>query len=78
VLFIGDLFRAGMIAFTRFPRDLVSPFCVWKKTGKQRLVWDCRLVNRRFKPPSKLRCAVGARLAELSLPPGETAFCGPE
>jgi hypothetical protein len=49
-LFVKKLWDAGMIDFTDSPLDVVTPFCVSKKYGRQRLVLDCRCVNRRFKP----------------------------
>ena len=33
-VFIKDLFEKGMLPFTSYPRDLISPFFVAKKSGK--------------------------------------------
>lgn len=44
-LFVKTLYEAGMIDFTSEPQDLVTPFFVAKKDGRQRLILDCRGVN---------------------------------
>ena len=46
--FVRDLFLAGVLGFESDPLDFITPFFVEKKNGKLRVVWDCRVVNRRF------------------------------
>ncbi len=72
--FVADLWRAGMVKFNAAPVDLVTPFFVEKKGNTQRLVWDCRAVNLRFKAPPPLAIAFGAAWARLELPPGSQLF----
>ena len=67
--FVGDLFRAGMLKFCDKPKDLVTPFFVAKKDGRQRLIMDCRGVNMRFKPPPALALAAGYSWSQLQLGP---------
>lgn len=66
--FIHDLYEAGMISFTAEPRDLVTPFFVAKKNGKQRLILDCRGVNRRFRSPPSMSLSAGYSWAQLQVP----------
>jgi len=66
--FIGDLVRANMLGFTYRPKDLVTPFFVAKKSGKQRLVWDARVPNRRFRDPPPLSMGTSAAYGRLQLP----------
>ena len=73
-VFIKDLFEKGMLQFTSHPRDLISPFFVAKKSGKQRLVLDCRAVNQRFRPPPRVALAAGYSWSRLHIPEGETLF----
>ncbi len=66
--FVKDLYDRGMLRFTTRPADLVTPFFVQKKNGKQRLVLDCRITNRRLKPAAPMASATGATWASLELP----------
>ncbi|CAK0841695.1 unnamed protein product, partial [Prorocentrum cordatum] len=54
-LFISDL-------------DLATPFFVAKKSGAQRLVWDARAPNRRFRAPPPLSMGASAAYGRLHLP----------
>ena len=72
--FIQDLFLCGMVEFTNRPSGLVTPFCVAKKSGKLRLILDCRDTNRRFRPPPTLAAGTGASWARLSIPEGRELF----
>ena len=65
--FVGDLFRAGMLKFSTKPKDLVTPFFVAKKDGRQRLIMDCRGVNMRFRPPPGVALAAGYSWSQLQL-----------
>ena len=67
-LFVKTLYEAGMIDFTSEPQDLVTPFFVAKKDGRQRLILDCRGVNRRFRAPPSMSLAAGYTWAHLQLP----------
>ena len=49
--FIARLVKLGMIGVSRCRKGRITPFFVSKKNGKQRVVWDCRLVNLLFKDP---------------------------
>ena len=73
-VFIKHLFEKGMLQFISYPRDLISPFFVAKKSGKQRLVLDCRVVNQRFRPPPRVALAAGYTWSRLHIPEGETLF----
>ena len=73
-VFIEDLFEKGMLPFTSHPRDLISPFFVAKKSGKLRLVLDCRAVKQRFRPPPRVALAAGYSWSRLHIPEGETLF----
>ncbi|CAK0814978.1 unnamed protein product [Prorocentrum cordatum] len=66
--FIGDLVKANMLGFTYRPKDLVTPFFVAKKSGAQRLVWDARVPNRRFRDPPPLAMGTSAAYGRLQLP----------
>ncbi|CAK0877082.1 unnamed protein product, partial [Prorocentrum cordatum] len=66
--FIGDLVKANMLGFTHRPKDLVTPFFVAKKSGAQRLVWDARVPNRRFRDPPPLAMGTSAAYGRLQLP----------
>ena len=73
-VFIHDLYEKGMLQFTSQPRDMISPFFVSKKSGKQRLVLDCRAVNQRFRPPPRVALAAGYSWSRLELPQGQTLY----
>lgn len=66
--FVHDLFLANVVDFSNSPRDLVTPFFV-EKRGKQkiRLVFDCRVPNRRFRPPPRARMPSGATWSRVRL-----------
>eukprot|EP00973_Karenia_brevis_P016640 2278975-Karenia_brevis.AAC.1 len=70
--FISDLYGAGMLDFTDEPLDIVTPFFVGKKDGNLRLVWDCRVPNRRFKKSPAQALGTGRAWSRLSLPDGPT------
>ena len=69
--FIHDLYDKGMIEFTDQPQDMVTPFFVKKKDGRQRFVLDCRGVNERFQTPPPLALAAGSSWSQ----DGQTLFC---
>ena len=72
--FVKDMYEAGMLGFTSSPQGLVTPFFVAKKDGRQRLILDCRGVNRRFQEPPAMSMAAGASWGQLHLPKQSTLF----
>ncbi|CAE7599810.1 kidins220 [Symbiodinium sp. CCMP2592] len=74
VQFVHSLYLGGMIAFTDQPKDLMTPFFVAKKSGKLRLVLDCRGVNQRFKDPPSMMLAAGSSWSSVEVPDGQTLF----
>ncbi|CAE8609395.1 unnamed protein product, partial [Polarella glacialis] len=72
--FVHSLYKRGMLAFTSHARELVTPFCVVKKDGRLRLIFDCRVVNRRFRRPPKIGLGSGASWARLEIPAGEVLY----
>ena len=73
-LFIQDLFHKNMVDFTEAPRDCVTPFFVAKKSGRLRMVLDCRTVNRRFRPPPPLALSAGYSWSRLRVPKGKKLY----
>lgn len=69
--FIKDLYDKNMVDITFSPKDLIAPFFVKKKSGKLRLVLDCRGVNRRFHPPPPMALSAGSTWSQVSLPDGQ-------
>ena len=67
--FVEDLFHAGLINFTWTAQGIISPFCVWKKNGRQRLVLDCRAVSRLFKRSAHIPLGSGSAWADIVLEP---------
>ena len=60
VQFVHSLYLGGMISFADQPQDLMTPILVTKKSGKLRLVLDCRGINQRFKEPVAMMLAAGS------------------
>ena len=52
----------------------MGAFCVKKKTGKQRVVIDCRGSNRHFRPTPHLPMGSGAAWSEMLLEDGQNFF----
>ena len=73
-VFIRGLYQKGMLQFTSEPCDMISPFFVSKKSGKQRLVLDCRAVNQRFRAPPRVALAAGCSWSRLEIPQGQALF----
>jgi len=69
--FIRTLWGAGMLDFSFEVKGVVLPFFVVKKGNKLRLVWDCRVVNRRFKAPPRMRIATGASVQHIPVASGK-------
>ena len=51
--FLTSLYKCGILGFSRSMRGRITPFCVKKKGDKQRLVLDCRAINKHFRYPPK-------------------------
>ncbi|CAK0811819.1 unnamed protein product [Prorocentrum cordatum] len=66
--FVRDLFESNLVDFGTDAFETVYPFFVRKKSGKQRLVWDCRVANIRWRSPPKIRMASGSAFAGLQIP----------
>ena len=64
--FVVQLLKCGLIGACSDNLGTVTPFFVKKKDGRQRLVWDCREVNRQFKRPTRLE------LFRIEVSPSET------
>ncbi|CAK0825859.1 unnamed protein product, partial [Prorocentrum cordatum] len=65
--FVRDCHSAGLIRWAPLVRGRVTVFCVAKKTGKQRLVVDCRATNRRFRRCPYLPMGTGSSWGEILL-----------
>ena len=65
--FISDLFDAGLISWSKKVRGRVSVFCVTKKSGKLRLVVDCRATNTVFRDCPHLPMGSGGSWGEVIL-----------
>lgn len=63
-----------MIDLTAKPKDLISPFFVQKKSGKLRLVLDCRGTNRRFQSPPPMALSAGATWGSVRVPRGQSLY----
>lgn len=72
--FVKTLYDAGMINFTSDPQDLVTPFFVAKKDGRQRLILDCRGVNKRFRAPPAMSLAAGYTWSHLQIPKNKNLY----
>ncbi|CAK0903327.1 unnamed protein product [Prorocentrum cordatum] len=73
---VRRLQAAGMVTFSAAPRERCGLFFVRKKSGKQRMVIDCRRANCWFKRPSTVALATGSALGELAVPEGEQLYVG--
>lgn len=72
--FVQDLYDKGMLSFTHRPQEIVPPFFVHKKNGRQRLILDCRAVNKRFKKPPPLALGAGSAWSQVSIPEDSTLY----
>eukprot|EP00959_Pyramimonas_sp_CCMP1952_P300498 6285011-Pyramimonas_sp.AAC.1 len=73
---VRRLHTAGMVTFSAAPREKCGLFFVRKKSGKQRMVIDCRRANCWFRRPSTVALATGSALGELAVPEGEQLYVG--
>ena len=56
------------------PRDLLCLFVLPKKSGKLRLILDCRDTNRSFRKPPVLAAGTGSSWAQIRIPEGEKLY----
>ena len=74
--FLVSLFKCGLLKFkkTQDVKSHVGIFFVKKKSGKLRLILDCRRTNQYFRtPPSGATTGLGA-LGEIRVPEGEVLY----
>ena len=72
-VFVQDLFASNIIDFTDDPRDIVTPFFVGKKDKDNiRMVFDCRVPNRRFIAPPSMSMGTGGSWSRVQL--GDEVF----
>lgn len=72
--FLKDLFACGCMGASKVKRGVVTPFMVSKKGGSQRLVFDCRRVNRYFPKAPYTEIGAAASFANLEVPPGQKLY----
>ena len=65
--FVKKMFDARLLIFSGQPRGRIGAFAVTKKSGKQRLVLDCRRANLLFRPPPYTELGGCAALGEMRL-----------
>eukprot|EP00959_Pyramimonas_sp_CCMP1952_P464286 9486324-Pyramimonas_sp.AAC.1 len=65
-----------MVTYTDTPRERCGLFFVRKKSGKQRMVVDCRRANCLFRRPASVALAAGSSLGELAVPEGKGLYVG--
>ena len=56
-----------MIQYRRERAERYGLFVVYKKSGKVRLIVECRRLNQRLRPPPRTRSATGASLVEIEI-----------
>ena len=72
--FVAMLRARGLCRLSLRCKGRVGVFCVGKKTGRLRLILDCRRVNRRFRPPCAVNLGTLEALAEVELEEGSQLF----
>ena len=70
--FIKDLWERNMIDFSHERVSTVTPFFVVKKSGKLRLVLDCRATNELFRPPPDIAMPAGYSFSQLQMSDEDT------
>eukprot|EP00974_Lingulodinium_polyedra_P114714 11108736-Lingulodinium_polyedra.AAC.1 len=66
--FVRDLDKRDLLFWTQEPKNVVTPFFVTKKSGKLRLILDCRATNELFVGPPGVALCSAEGLARLELP----------
>ena len=64
------------LADAGFIRERAGAFCVRKKDGKQRVIFDARNSNMHFRVPPRTELASGASLSAMQVKEGEPIFIG--
>jgi hypothetical protein len=64
--FLKSLVACGILSVSRVSRGKVTPFFVTKKGGKQRLVFDCRIINQMFRRAPRVELAQAEALQKTS------------
>ena len=64
---VSRLRARGLCRLSLRCKGRVGMFCVGKKSGKLRLILDCRRVNRRFRPPCGVQMGSLEAMGELEL-----------
>ena len=72
--FIRDLYKRGMLRFTKEPKEECGMFFVTKKSGALRFICDARRANARFKLPPGVALATGDSLSRLEVDEGDEIF----
>ena len=72
--FVIDLYDRGMLEFDHKATSIVTPFFVAKKSGKLRLVLDCRCSNTYFCSPPDIALPAGYSFSQLELSPDEQMY----
>ena len=72
--FIADLAQRNMVDFTYKSFSVVTPFFVVKKSGKLRLVLDCRATNELFQHPPDIAMPAGYSFSQLQMKPNDTLY----
>ncbi|CAK8996987.1 unnamed protein product, partial [Durusdinium trenchii] len=72
--FIKDLWERNMIDFSHERVSTVTPFFVVKKSGKLRLVPDCRATNEVFRPPPDIAMPAGYSFSQLQMSDEDTLY----
>ena len=67
--FCRKLAEPGLVEYRREGTERVGAFAVWKNSGRQRLVIDCRAANLHFEQPERVHLATGA-FARLAVDSG--------
>ena len=73
---VRHLASRGLIEFRRTCVEQVGLFSVWKKSGKVRLIVDCRLSNAHFGEPEEVHLASGASMGSIEVDTGEPVSLG--
>ena len=74
--FCRKLAELGLVEYRRECTERVGAFTVWKKSGRQRLVIDCRAANLHFEQPERVHLATGSAFARLAVDSGEPVKVG--
>lgn len=72
--FIRDLWDRNMLDFLTEAKSIVTPFFVIKKSGRLRMVLDCRASNAFFKDPPDIALPAGYSFSQLEIPDGQSMF----